>query len=513
MAFGIPNEVDAFEGSQSELDAKDLEIIAAAVQGNGVLAGCAVTTAGTDMNVDVAAGTVHINGAVVAVAPGALLLTQGGANPKFYLITVNNSGTKAATAGAVAAEPIFPNIPANSVVLAAVYVPASDTIITSTQIVDKRMFVPALSTQITATRQVETAIVVGTITTAGNAKLTVKATEMSNSPKDVIFAVALDDTASEVATKARTALDADADVSAFFEAAGGAGANIVLTKTEAAINDVSLNIAIDNDTCAGLTPDATSNNTTAGANTAAARFNKPMTFQDDTPDPSAIFEISQPHRVPNSDVFNRGIRVNAVYDPGATEDNLIFESGDYGGGIRVYNGSSGHQIRAGVFETTAISLVTSGQTGTVAEVEFIRITMSFSVLTGGATMTLADVWGIRIRHGGAVIGTLNVTTMRGIEVRNPHVGTHQDYYGIHVFDHTSPTGFNRLLEIGGLRSTASDSTTSAPVYLRITGNQSDVDRETAVWISEGSGAGYNLRQLKTKAGDTLGAGDRACVLV
>lgn len=111
--------------------------------------------------------------------------------------------------------------------------------------------------------QVETAVVVGTITLAGDATFTVTAAGMTNSPKAISVAVALNDTAAQVAGKARVALAADVDVVAMFSV-GGTGADVVLTRLQSAANDATLNIAYDNDTCTGLTPDATSNNTTAG---------------------------------------------------------------------------------------------------------------------------------------------------------------------------------------------------------------------------------------------------------
>lgn len=111
--------------------------------------------------------------------------------------------------------------------------------------------------------QVETAVVVGTITLAGDAKFTVTAAGMTGSPKDIAVTVALNDTAAQVAAKARTALAADADVTALFTV-GGAGANVSLTALQSLANDATLNIAYDNDTCTGLTPDASSNNSTAG---------------------------------------------------------------------------------------------------------------------------------------------------------------------------------------------------------------------------------------------------------
>lgn len=117
--------------------------------------------------------------------------------------------------------------------------------------------------------QVETATVVGTIEAAGagNASVTVTAVGMTGTPKAVSVAVANDDTASQVATKIRATLTADADVghvTTGFFTVSGAGAEVILTAKVAAANDGTLNIAIDDDTSVGLTAAPTSANTTAG---------------------------------------------------------------------------------------------------------------------------------------------------------------------------------------------------------------------------------------------------------
>ena len=141
--FTIPNVGEAFHASQAQVDTVDLAIIVAGVKGTGVVSGCAVTAQGSpDMTVAVAAGTVRVGQTVVDVTAGNVTITTAnGTNPRFDLVVVNDSGTKSVTAGTAAASPVFPAIPANSVVLAAVYVPASDTTIASNQIVDKRVLV------------------------------------------------------------------------------------------------------------------------------------------------------------------------------------------------------------------------------------------------------------------------------------------------------------------------------------------------------------------------------------
>ena len=118
----------------------------------------------------------------------------------------------------------------------------------------------------TPAAQVETAVAVGTITLTGNATVTVTAAGMTGSPKSISVAVLENDTAAQWADKVRTALGLDADVTALFSVSG-ADENIILTRLAPAANDATLNIALANDTCTGITDDATSNDTTAGVPT------------------------------------------------------------------------------------------------------------------------------------------------------------------------------------------------------------------------------------------------------
>jgi hypothetical protein len=111
-------------------------------------------------------------------------------------------------------------------------------------------------------QQVETATVLGAVTGSGNATVIITAAGMVNSPKTISVAVLNLDADSAVATKIRTALNADSDVTNFFTI-GGTGADITLTTKTAAANDSTMNMSIANGTCTGLT-NATSANTTAG---------------------------------------------------------------------------------------------------------------------------------------------------------------------------------------------------------------------------------------------------------
>lgn len=137
--FEIPNAADAAFEDQAEPDSVDFDVLARAHFATGVISGCDVTAQGSpNMTVAVASGIVQVDGVLVEVASGNVTITAAdGSLPRFDLIVVNSSGTKSAVAGTAATNAVFPAHPATSVVLAAVYVPAGDTAIGSTQIVSK----------------------------------------------------------------------------------------------------------------------------------------------------------------------------------------------------------------------------------------------------------------------------------------------------------------------------------------------------------------------------------------
>ena len=143
MAFTIPNHADANSPFQAEPDSVDFDILAAGYSGSGVISGCAVTAQGTpNMTVAVASGVVSVAGVRASVTgANSTIGTADGTDPRFDMITVNNSGTIATTAGTAASVPELPSIPSNSVVLALIFVPASDTTIATVQITDKRVFI------------------------------------------------------------------------------------------------------------------------------------------------------------------------------------------------------------------------------------------------------------------------------------------------------------------------------------------------------------------------------------
>ena len=113
--------------------------------------------------------------------------------------------------------------------------------------------------------QVETATVVaaGGATSSGNLAVTVTAAGVTGSPLAIPVALVtgVDTTASLIAAKVRTALGANTALTALYTV-GGTGANITLTRTVAANNDATLNIAWA--AALGVSALTTSTDTTAG---------------------------------------------------------------------------------------------------------------------------------------------------------------------------------------------------------------------------------------------------------
>lgn len=119
-------------------------------------------------------------------------------------------------------------------------------------------------------QQVETATAAGNVSTSGDASVIVTAAGMTGSPRTVSVALLdTDDDGTAIGEKIRAALAADAIVSAFFTVSGATD-QIILTAITGAANDATMNIAIADDTCVGVTAAPTSADTTAGAATGGA---------------------------------------------------------------------------------------------------------------------------------------------------------------------------------------------------------------------------------------------------
>lgn len=148
MAFTIPDNDEAGNNNQSIWMQTDINALVAALDGDGVVSGCGVTAQGTpDMTVAVAAGTIQESDTAYSITgANATITAADGSNPRIDLVCAKTDDTLVVTAGTAAANPKAPDIPANNILLAIVYVPASDTAIETGQITDKRAIVPQVTT-------------------------------------------------------------------------------------------------------------------------------------------------------------------------------------------------------------------------------------------------------------------------------------------------------------------------------------------------------------------------------
>lgn len=143
MSFLIPNDADAAFTDQAEPDSVDFDILIAGLNGDGIMNGCAVSAQNpATMTVDITAGTYRVGGAAYAISSEEeLLQAASGTYARFDLIVVTTLSTTAIVTGVPTDNPVFPSIPFGSIVIAAIYVPASDTDIDTDQIVDKRVVI------------------------------------------------------------------------------------------------------------------------------------------------------------------------------------------------------------------------------------------------------------------------------------------------------------------------------------------------------------------------------------
>ena len=138
----VPDVSSVTDARQSRLNERDLDILQAAIEGTGLVAGCAITAQIVpDMTVAVAAGSVFILGTgPIAIAGGNVTISAADStNPRWDLITSNASGTLVVTVGTVAISPKPPSTPATSAILAYVWVRNGATSIITTDIFDKRL--------------------------------------------------------------------------------------------------------------------------------------------------------------------------------------------------------------------------------------------------------------------------------------------------------------------------------------------------------------------------------------
>ena len=108
-----------------------------AIKGNAILSGMAVTPNGTQppLEVDIAAGVYYANKTRAVYAGGSQALNAAhGTYDRWDIITGDAAGTLTYTAGTAAAIPHPPDLPANEILITAIYVPATITAIIAAMI-------------------------------------------------------------------------------------------------------------------------------------------------------------------------------------------------------------------------------------------------------------------------------------------------------------------------------------------------------------------------------------------
>lgn len=140
--WNVPNAADATHPRQAGIYNTDVDALAAGFARTAVLEGCEVTVA-TGMDVDVASGVVSLE--AVNQDAAADTLTVGAAHAsldRMDLVVANGStGAVSIVAGtAASAETVVPPaVPADSILLAMVYVEASAASLASGDVIDKRV--------------------------------------------------------------------------------------------------------------------------------------------------------------------------------------------------------------------------------------------------------------------------------------------------------------------------------------------------------------------------------------
>ena len=114
-----------------------LNALFAAFRGTAVMSGCEASATGTSRTVSITAGSVQINGEVIAVSAGSVTLDAGSTFDRYDLVSVNASGSKIVTKGTTKRK--CPTQPANTCLLAIVFVPAGATVIATGDVYDARM--------------------------------------------------------------------------------------------------------------------------------------------------------------------------------------------------------------------------------------------------------------------------------------------------------------------------------------------------------------------------------------
>lgn len=152
MTFAIPNvgDVPSAYAWLARPDARDIEILQLGLDRVGVVGGCVVSSTGTgNHSVSVAFGEIEVRGVRATVNATTVQVGAGHATlPRRDLVVASAAGTVSVVAGTAAATPVKPAIPANSVALAEVMVPAAEALtvtLVAAQIVSKRAILSRVS--------------------------------------------------------------------------------------------------------------------------------------------------------------------------------------------------------------------------------------------------------------------------------------------------------------------------------------------------------------------------------
>jgi hypothetical protein len=114
-----------------------LNALFAAFRGTAVMSGCAPSATGANRTISVAEGSVQINGEIIAVSAGSVSLYTGGETDRYDLVSVTDTGGLTVTRGTV--ERKCPVQPADTCLIAIVFVPAGATVIATGNVYDARL--------------------------------------------------------------------------------------------------------------------------------------------------------------------------------------------------------------------------------------------------------------------------------------------------------------------------------------------------------------------------------------
>jgi hypothetical protein len=123
--FIIPNAEGSASTKMAEPDQVDFNTL-----GNGrwgVVSGCSVSITGTIAAIGTP-GIAVVDGSIVNVSSGqSVTLGAGGSQPRFDLVGVNAAGSIVSVSGTPAADPVYPDVPVDVTILAAVFCPVGSS--------------------------------------------------------------------------------------------------------------------------------------------------------------------------------------------------------------------------------------------------------------------------------------------------------------------------------------------------------------------------------------------------